>query len=186
MILGFFEPNKRYSLTDMEQITDKQPEKGTWEMQWSLWFVNHGYEVKHYSNFDYTAFQNKGVEYIREAFGDEIASWQEENSDFEEAMRLTPEYLARIEVIPEQPTIQDIKDAYSNGYLAKVCVNQSTLNSKKGYVGHSVVVTGFDDENIWFHDPGLPALENRKVSHELFQKAMDSFGGEMDVIGKRK
>ena len=63
-------------------------------------------------------------------------------------------------------------------------VNSMVLNDHEGYEGHSVVVLDVDDKNIWFHDPGLPAMENRKVSHELFQKAMDSFGGEMDAVKK--
>lgn len=55
-------------------------------------------------------------------------------------------------------------------------------NNKDGYIGHSVIVTGFDDESIWFHDPGMPPEKNRKVSQQIFQEAMTSFGDEIDAI----
>ena len=70
----------------------------------------------------------------------------------------------------------------ADGYVAKPMVNSKILNGQEGYEGHSVVVLDVDESDIWFHDPGLPAFENRKISHALFQQAMDSFGGEMDVI----
>ena len=49
MILGYFEPEKEYSIERLEKITGKQPEKGSWSFQWSLWFTDHGYKVKHYT-----------------------------------------------------------------------------------------------------------------------------------------
>ena len=74
----------------------------------------------------------------------------------------------------------------SRGFVVKPMVNGMVLNDKEGFEGHSVVVLEVDDSLIWFHDPGLPAFENRKMSHAKFQQAMDSFGGEMDVIRQSK
>ena len=69
-----------------------------------------------------------------------------------------------------------------SGFVAKAMVNSNVLNDEEGYEGHSVVILDVGHENIWFHDPGLPAFENRKISHNKFQQAMDSFGGEIDLI----
>lgn len=184
MILGFFQPEKKYSLEEIEQITGKQPEKATWGMHWSIWFANHGYDVKHYTSFDYKAFQKLGVKYIEDAYGVEVAKWQADNSDLKEAQEQTSEFLERIDVIIRHPTITDIHEAMNNGYLVKASVNQKLLNGEDGYIGHSVVVTGIDNENVWFHDPGLPAFKNKKILMNKFQDAMDSFGGEIDIIKK--
>lgn len=67
MILGYFEPEKEYSIEALEKITGKQPEKGSWSFQWSLWFTEHGYKVKHYATFDFEAamaeeIQTNGME----------------------------------------------------------------------------------------------------------------------------
>lgn len=182
MLLGYFEPTRIYELAELEKITDRTPEKSGWEMAYTLWLMEHGYEVKRFSAFDYKAFQKKGLEYIREEYGDETAEWQNANSDVPKAQAQVASYLARVDLVSKKPTIEDIKQVMQDGYLVKVAVDSGDLNNLGNYVGHFVVVTGYDDTSIWFHDPGLPPLENRHVSYELFQKAMDSFGGEMDAI----
>lgn len=185
MILGYFEPDTNYTIEEIEKITGKIPEKGSWSFDWSIWFVNHGYLVKHYTVFNFEAFKNEGIDYIRQEYGDETADWQLANSDIEHAQSLVEEYLSKVEVVNKRPTINDIKTEIDNGFIVKAMVNSNVLNDKEGYEGHSVVVLDVDDENIWFHDPGLPAFEDRKMSHEKFKQAMDSFGGEMDLIKKQ-
>jgi uncharacterized protein YvpB len=185
MILGYFEPETEYTIKEIEKITGKVPEKGSWSFDWSIWFVDHGYNVKHYNVFDFKAFKKDGVEYIRQKYGDETADWQLENSDIEHAKSLVDEYLSKVEIADKKPTLSDIEREFKAGFVIKAMVNSNVLNGKEGYEGHSVVILDVDDENIWFHDPGLPAIENRKISHNKFQQAMDSFGGEMDVIKKK-
>lgn len=185
MILGYFEPDNDYSIEQLEEITAKKPEQGSWSFDWSIWFAKRGYEIKHYSTFDFEAFKNEGIDYIRSAYGDETADWQLANSDVAHAQSLVEEYLANVEIINRKPTINDIRSELSEQSLVKPMVNSNVLNDKDGYEGHSVVALDADENNIWFHDPGLPAIENRKMSHEKFQEAMDSFGGEMDVITKK-
>ena len=65
----------------------------------------------------------------------------------------------------------------------RVSVDAGILDpSKGGYFGHSVVVLGFEDDKVIFHDPGLPSQAYRRERREVFQGAMDSFGGMMDLI----
>jgi uncharacterized protein YvpB len=45
------------------------------------------------------------------------------------------------------------------------------LVGKAGYSGHMIVVTGYDDDGIYIHDPGLPPMENKFVRFEEFEKA---------------
>ncbi len=182
MILGYFEPDREYSINELEKITAKKPEKGSWSFDWSIWFVAQGYNIKHYSTFDFEAFKRDGVEYIRRDYGDEIADWQLTNSDIGRARSLVDEYLEKVEIVNRKPTIEDIRSEISQKSVVKPMVNSNVLNNMKGYEGHSVVVLNIDNEYIWFHDPGLPAFKNRKINHEKFQSAMNSFGGEMDVI----
>jgi hypothetical protein len=184
MILGYFEPDNEYTMVQLEKITGKQPEKGSWSFQWSLWFTDHGYKVKHYTTFDFDAFISEGLDYIRREYGDEVAEWQAENSDVELARSQAKDFIRKVEIVPKKPTIDDIRKEHEDGSVVKPMVNSMVLNNHEGYEGHSVVVLDVDEKSVWFHDPGLPTFENRKVSHKLFQEAMDSFGGEMDVIKK--
>ncbi len=184
MILGYLMPEREFSTEELEKITGKVPEKGSWEMPFSIWFANNGLEVKHYSTFDYKSFKEMGIDYIRKEYGDEVAEWQLANSEIKLARSQVSEYLAKTKVIPRRPRISDIIKEMENGNVVRAMVDSGYLNDNSNYLGHSVVVIGYDDSSIWFHDPGLPALENRKVSHKKFQEAMNKFGGEMDAIKK--
>jgi len=186
MILGYFEPSESYNIEDLEKISGKQPGKGSWSFRWSLWFVEHGYEVKHYTIFDFNAFIKSGVDYIRQEYGDDVANFQEQTSDVEGARKLAKDYVAKINIVHKKPTIDDIRSEMSRGFVVKPMVNSMVLNDKEGYEGHSVVVLDIDDSHIRFHDPGLPAFKDRRMRHARFQEAMDSFGGEMDAIRQHK
>lgn len=185
MILGYFEPKNSYTFADLESITGKIAEKGSWSFQWSIWFAKHGYKITHYSTFDFNAFNREGIEYIRRAYGDETADWQAANSDIPQARTLVEQYLLQVHIIKRRPTISDIEFELNSGGVVKVMVNSNTLNNTAGYTGHSVVILDIDVSDVWFHDPGLPAVANRKVKLLKFQEAMNSFGGEMDVIRKK-
>jgi hypothetical protein len=184
MILGYFLPNKTFSTKQLEEITGMKPEKAAWEMPFSIWLIDHGFEVKHYAPFDYQAFKNEGMDYIRRTYGDDVADWQIENSDIETALELIDEYISKVKIIKSKPTLGNIMKQMEQGYLVRAQVDSGLLNGTGKYVGHSVVVTGYDNDSIWFHDPGLPATKNRKASRTDFQKAMAAFGYEIDAIKK--
>lgn len=184
MILGYFMPSRTFTLEELEVITGKAPEKATWEMAMTIWFVNHGFEIIRLTDFDYGQFQSEGTRYIKRAYGEEAAEWQEKNSDIRKAQQEVAEYIKKVKIIQKKPSVEDIVSKMKDGYLIRVMVDSSVLNDGKSYEGHSVVVNGFDDNFISFHDPGLPPLKNRRVSYSLFQAAMDSFGGEIDCIKK--
>lgn len=182
MVLAYFQPKIDYSLKQLEAITGKRPEEATWEMSLGIWLAGNGFGIKRYSMFNYVEFEQRGIDYIRDAFGDETADWQDANSNVKAAQLQVKEYLEKVSIVEKKPTVNDIQNEMDNGYLARVMVNSKLLNGMSGYMGYSVVITGYDDDHIWFHDPGMPPLENRKVASGLFQEAMESFGSEMDVI----
>jgi hypothetical protein len=52
-----------------------------------------------------------------------------------------------------------------------------------GYYGHFVPLVGYDDENVYIHNPGLmDAAAFMKINKELFDKARKSKGTDEDVL----
>ena len=180
--LGYFEPDTYYSFDRMCEITGKLPDKAVWAFEYSIWLVDNGYEVKRMTTVDYPAFAKKGIDYIRKSYGDEIADWQLENSDVDGALEKVSEYLEKVQIVKRKPTVEDIREAMEDGWVAKVMVDSGVLNDLGKYVGHTVVVTDYGLGSVTFHDSGLPPVENRIETIEKFTEAMDSFGGEMDLI----
>lgn len=58
-------------------------------------------------------------------------------------------------------------------------VNANQLNQKAGYVGHFVLVVGFDDDELIFHDPGKTPRPFRKVNSTDFELAWGGPKGQM-------
>lgn len=185
MILGALMPGREFTVEELEAITGKQPEKGAWEMQYLIWLVDNGFEVQHWATFDYGAFEKEGIEYIRRAYGDETAEYQLRESDVPGAQKMIKPYLEKVTNVKKSPAVADIKDLMDDGWIVRASVNSRLLQGKDEYYGHSVVVIGFEGDDIIFHDPGLPPVRARRESCELFQRAMDSFGGEIDAIRKK-
>jgi uncharacterized protein YvpB len=57
------------------------------------------------------------------------------------------------------------------GYLVLCLINSCILHNKTGYIGHSVLIKGFDYKHLIMHDPGPPMQEEKFILREHFEKA---------------
>jgi hypothetical protein len=171
MVLKHFEPEKDYSWEELEKVTGKVDGKWTWPISAILWFVQRGYQLKDIEIFDYKKFSLKGEEYLIEFFGEEVGREQIENSNLIQERQLAGKLAEHNLVDLRLPSTDDIKGLLADEYLIVCNVNSMALNKKLGYVGHAVVVTGFDSSSLIIHDPGLPPFSDRVVSYSDFEKA---------------
>lgn len=170
-VLKYFQPDQVYSWDELDRATAKIEGKWTWPMAGIMWFREQGFAVKVIDPFDYAAFAKRGREYLIEQFGKEVAREQEEHSDFAQAQKEAAEFQRTVPYENRVPTRDDVQSLLSQGYLIVCTINARSLNDRPGYVGHMVVIKGFDGENLIFHDPGSPPVENRQVSFTQFEKA---------------
>jgi len=186
MILGVLMPEHEFTIEELEKITHKAPEGGAFATHYLIWLADQGFEIKRWDTHDWKAFEKEGIEYIRRAIGDEAAEYTAKSADVPYEQSVVDEFLQKVTIVKQKPTIEIAEQAFQEGWLLRAPVNSRILNRRSGYEGHSVVIVGFDGDDVIFHDPGLPAKENRRESRQLFQKAMDSFGGELDAVRKPK
>lgn len=182
MILGVLMPERQFTIEELEKITGKATEGGAFATHYLIWMVDQGFEVKRWDTHDWKAFEREGVDYIRRVIGDGAADYVAEFADIPYEQSVVDEFLEKVRLVPQKPTVDMAEKAFRDGWLLRAAVNSRILNNREGYMGHSIVITGFDGDEVIFHDPGLPAEANRRASREVFQRAMDSFGGELDAI----
>jgi hypothetical protein len=185
MVLWHFDPTHKWTFEQVVDITGKKPNLASWELKSGIWFANNGYQVQEWALFDYEKFSTDGIDYIRAEYGDETADWQEKMSDIPLEMERTKEFVKVVDVVASKPTIEDMVNLHEEGWLVCSSVNSDILCGRDKYTGHVALVTGFMDTDIIFNDPGLPAIKNNQCTKVLFQKAMDSFGGQMVAFKKR-
>jgi hypothetical protein len=171
MILEHFEPGGDYSWQKLDEITGAVPQYWTWPGAMLLWLVQNGYEVEVYDVFDNEQFAQKGAQYIYETQGSEVGEAQERYSDIPREQAIARQLIGKIAKHDVVPTQDHIKRLLDDGYIPLCRVNSAALNGQDGYYGHSIIVTGYDDDGLIIHDPGLPALEARHVSSSVFESA---------------
>ena len=170
MVMKYFWPEKDYSWEELDKITAKVESLWTWPTAGLLWLKTQGMEVKNIEVFDYETFVREGGKYLIDECGEEVGKAQIERSDIEQERRLAKEFIGKIEVLEKIPSIRDIKMLLEEGFVVICNINAYALDNDRGYAAHFVVVKGFDDENLFLHDPGLPPLENRKVDFDTFER----------------
>ncbi len=177
MIVQYFHPEMKPTLADMDVATGKQPNKTVWPFQGLIYLKSLGIDITLVTPFRYDEFVKEGVEYIRRMYGDEVANWQDENSDI-------PMEVTRIETLQKEVTIDYRNPTYDDilkglkKYPVMCSVNSDVLRGEDGYSGHFVVISGCDNEGLYLNDPGLPPLKNRYVTREVFEEAWAGFSSD--------
>lgn len=180
IVLSVYFPKKKYSYKEIDKISGFKKGAATWDSMALYWLAKKGFDVVRISSFDYKRFAKDGEAYLKWFWRPDVYEWQEKVSDFKKEQKAAKKLLPYVNFKHKNATVEEIEDLWAKHYSIIASVNPRILDNKKGYSSHSVVVTNMDASTITFHDPGLPPQENRKVTHRLFQKALQ------DIIALRK
>lgn len=142
-----------------------------WPTAALLWLTENGFTVHNVETFSYEDFAHLGGEYLLEYFGQKVGQEQIGHSDIDQEIGFAKAFTQNISSEIRIPGIVDLQQSLDDGQLPCCNVNSRKLNNKDGYSGHFVVITGYDDDNLTIHDPGLPPQKDRIVSKELFEQA---------------
>lgn len=189
MLAKYFWPERNYSWKELEKITGMEPGLWTWSVMGIKWLYDQGLDVIFIDPFNYGKFIEEGGDYLINQFGEEVGEAQIKNSNIDKERVTAKKLLGKLPIEKRIPTIQDVKQYLDEGYLLRVNVNSKALKGKKGYTGHSIIVIGYDENNIFVHDPGLPPREDLPVSWETFEKAWaypDDLAKDLLALKKRR
>jgi len=167
----YFEPDASLSLKDVDDAIRNPKGSGTWRMAGMLWMLRQGYDVRAIELLDYEAFAQRGLAYIEEHFGTEVAAWEAKYFDIPTEQVRAIQFVANVQPDKRMPVQRDIKECLDQGYIVQLTVNAKRLNGEDGYVGHAVLVIGYDDAGFVLHDPGLPPRPRRYVTRDELEIA---------------
>lgn len=89
----------------------------------------------------------------------------------------------KVPVITKNLNLIDIQNYISKGICAIALINWNIIESKEGFFGHFIVIVGFDEQNIYIHNPGIEkAQEYMPIDKRLFLRAWQSKGTDKDLV----
>ena len=172
--LKFYFPQKDYSFAYLDRVTAHKKGLWTWDFALLLFFAKLKFETIQISDFSLKRFSQEGESFLKKIWDKEVYETQKRYSDFGAEQKLAKKVMQekRIKLLKRPANLKDIRSFFRDGFVLIVPINPFTLEGKKIYSSHIVVITDIDKKEITFHDPGLPPQKNRKVPVSLFLKAM--------------
>ena len=189
MALSYFSPEKKYTMKDFEDLCGYEDRKGTWKALAMLNLAKLGFRVHWIEQFDYQKFAVDPEAYLRTILDEETFKEQASNTNLSlEAKRMKEYISAGLPIENRQATNKDIKRFLDNGWLVHLEVNARTLSDRSGYDGHSILVTGYDDQEVIIQNPDGDSgnKPNQNVTWEKLDQAWREFGGSYSLHAFKK
>jgi len=174
--------DKDFSLEELDKLTGRKNGLWTWTSQVVTVLHDWGLKVKYYSKSDLEPFL-QGEPFIRKHFG----------KDAEKILQFTdlPVVLESIKKLlkydifeKRKLSFDEIESHIEQRHVSLMLIDHNKIVGKEGpYQGHFVVVTGFDDQNVFYHESGPKNPEaNKKVLKSTFIEAWNANGTDNDVV----
>ena len=189
MVLGYFMPERKFTKPELEQMCGYVPGKGTWKAQMMLNLADLGFQTKWIEDFDNPAFVKDPVGYLATILDKEALDWQINNSDLPKEAERIKQYMDKgLPLEQRKGTRRDIKDLLDGGWLVMLDVNENVIAGVPGYLGHDILVIGYDDKNVTIHNPdgNNGNVPNQVISWELLEQAWKDFGGSYTIYAFKK
>lgn len=158
------------SLQELDAITVHDPHKFTWMNDALVWLALQGIKGEFAEDFDYHKFIEEGESYLKTLWDERTFNTQKEFSDFEYERKSSQRMIdAGIRQIPTRPTIDLLRQKYTEGYFVMASVNQFILEGRSEYGSHMVVISNINDNGVTIFDPDK--VDPYDVSMDIFYRA---------------
>lgn len=191
MVLEYFEPRQKFTMTELDKLCGYQSGKGTWPFKHMLELDRRGYQLEWIGDFDLHRFANGPAAYLRELLrhDPDALEFQLTHSDMPAEATKAKEYLDKgLPFEHRRATFDDLRRLLDEGWLVRLEVNGMPLADKPGFDPHSVLAIGYDKSGAILHNPdGLYGSKpNQHVSWDLLDKAWDEYGGSYSLYGFKR
>ena len=182
VVLDFF-LDKRYDLTELDQLTGRGPCQWTWTPQIVKVLYDLGLEVKLFSAEPLEPFL-EGEPFLERHFGAETAEKMLRNTDWSIAEAAFRSLLETDLFEHRKLALEEVEHHLLQGRVPIVLIDHNVMvQNEDVYNGHCVVVTGFDNGWVTYHESGpYQPCPHYRVPRELFLRAWHAPGTDSDLV----
>lgn len=173
--------NEDLSWVEIDKLMNVIPKKGVWTFTALTDLAKRGVKIKHIEPVDYQKLHDQGVDYLYEVVGKETADYYVNKSNIASVIPYIPEFMKQVKVDVRKADIEEVVSALRENKLVSMEIDACRLNDTEGFSLHYVLVFGLEGEDVILHDPGLPAMESRKVKIEKLNKAFSFKGAGQSI-----
>ena len=164
IMLKYFLPDQEFRYSELDRLTEKAGNQGTWWPPGLTSFTKMGLKVRAIEAFDYQQYYEQGQRYVLNHFGPEIGSWYLRHTNILNIKESIPEFLKTVDFECRAATMADIDELLAEGWLVGLELNSRRLHNLDGFVAHMVVIFSAKNGKYFMHDPGLPPRPNLEIS----------------------
>ena len=180
--------DKEYTLEELDKLTGRKENLGTFTSQIVSVLYDLGLDLKFYSKEDLELFL-EGEPFIRKHFGKDAEKILK-FTDVPTVIEATKKLLNYNIFEKKKISFEEIEEHIDQNHLPLVLIDHNKIIQKADfYHGHFVVLTGYDDSYVYYHESGPNNPEpNKKIKKEIFIGALNANGTDNDcviIFGKR-
>lgn len=172
MVARYFFPETRWN--DIAKIVGWEPGYVVWTFKFMLWMMDRGIRITDYDLIDYEAWASKGIEGLKASVSKKEFQFYLENTKDLNAYTKDIQNIMRHKNFTyhrQKPALADLENAYKAGSVCEVTLDSGTLDGKKEFILHRVVILDVTPTEVIFHDPRKEPRPARKEARAIFEKA---------------
>ena len=175
MVLEFFD--EKYDLERIRQLVDPETGGGTWTIGIAKAAAQLGFKVEFYTK--HLGINPKS--YKLDFYKKETSGIKESK---ERLQRITKECLKLgVKLNETRLSLDEILSKINNDCVPIILIDWNMFIDNKGYQGHILPITGYDNKYIYVHQPGpMNPRTNFPIEKGLFNKARKAKGTDEDVV----
>ena len=177
MVLDFLGSSK-YSKEELLNLVDSDKSGVTWTIALAKTAAQLGFRTEFYSSMLGFNPQNYQLDFYKKE-ADTANSVQQKLEKLKgEAVKF------KVHLEEKRLQLKDILDKINPDCVAIVLLDWSKIKgTKEGFIGHTVPIVGYDEENVYVHNQGdINPGEFIPIKKELFDIARKSPGTDEDIV----
>lgn len=185
-VLKYFFPEKDFSFEELDELVGRKPRMWTYTHQIVPVLHDLGLSVIFCSTdpMDSLSSVKSFMELLKKYKTQESIDHVLKNTDVETVVNAAVKCKQYDLFEHKRLAFSEIQRHLDQGHIPMMLLDRNILIGKKGpYQGHFVVVTGYDDNFVYYHENLEKAPKsNAKVRKDVFVKAWDNSGTGNDVV----
>ena len=170
MVLSYFQKRSEHDLHSLDSILGYNQNEYLYLTQIASAFDKLRFDISYFVNKDeFSEYLNRDPILLTRNFYGEEGKRIVQHTNFTKVKASMRYLIDKYGLVDKQPSILEVEQHLREGHAIICCIDFGKLKGHGIYKGHYIVITGVDEQYIYFHDPGPKTAEqNCRMRIDIF------------------